>query len=667
MTGTVRPRAVILGALLGLGICAVTPYNNAWLDATPLAGGHFPLAPFVLTFLSALLFAATARLTGRPPLLSGMELMAMWALMTVVSGIAYTGLARTFLHNLSVPLYFANDENGWAAALHPLLPGSWYPSDSEAVSQLWHGVKNGRDLGFFEVLRQVPWHVWAGPLLVWGIFIALSYFVLLCIVNIFSTQWVLNERVNFPLLRAPQVMAEYYDEGRFGSLLMDRFLLTGFLLAASLQLINGLNFYYPSVPRLDTLVLMRSYFPKFGLLSGYYKLKIYIYPAFIGFAFLTTRQVSFSFWFFFLLGGLLYGALGVMGLQIPESELGVMFGPFISRPEEAQMIGAAVVFFLFVLWLGRFHLSDTVRVAFGRPPRHSPGGGDSDRAEWFSLRISFWGALIGTAGLVGWAAWFGMPVVPALLLVASFLVIMLVVSRVVCQGGLPYMTLSAAPIDGLLGFFGSKFFGPQGVLMGVVMQKALFLDVRESLMPSLFHAAKVSERAKGRGLFFWVMALMIFAGAAVSLAAMLALAHKFGLRDLDMDWATRTTMTMYDNVKRLAEAPVNESGAREWVMIFAAVGAAVMFALTACYQRFHWWPIHPIGYLAAYSSAMRILWFSFFVGWLCNHLCLHYGGTALFRRVRLFFIGLILGDFLMGGLWAAVGVYTGYSYLVLPD
>ena len=39
----------------------------------------------------------------------------------------------------------------------------------------------------------------------------------------------------------------------------------------------------------------------------------------------------------------------------------------------------------------------------------------------------------------------------------------------------------------------------------------------------------------------------------------------------------------------------------------------------------------------------------------------------LFKRVRLLFSGLILGDFLMGGVFALIGLWTGQSYLVLPN
>ena len=42
-------------------------------------------------------------------------------------------------------------------------------------------------------------------------------------------------------------------------------------------------------------------------------------------------------------------------------------------------------------------------------------------------------------------------------------------------------------------------------------------------------------------------------------------------------------------------------------------------------------------------------------------------GIVLLKRVRLLFIGLILGDFLMGGIFAVIGLWTGQSYLVLPN
>jgi hypothetical protein len=322
------------------------------------------------------------------------------------------------------------------------------------------------------------------------------------------------------------------------------------------------------------------------------------------------------------------------------------------------MIGAYGVFFLFLLWLARFHLLDVVKRSF------APWTKDPQSPEWFSVPLSFWGFFAGLLGLVTWFFCFGIPVLPAILLIGAFFMIMLVAARVICQGGIAYFTLTAAPMDGLLTFFGPRFFTSAGLLVAAAAQKVLFVDLRESLMPSLVHARAITRKVPNRSLVLGAIVTTLILGVAVSFAAMLALCYKFGVRELGLDWAARTTVAVYENINSLVEVPARPG---EWVVIFAVAGAVTMLILVVCYHRFIWWPIHPIGYLTAYSSAMRILWFSFFMGWFCNALCMRYGVVALFKKLRFFFIGLIIGDFLMGGLWAIVGMFSDASYLVLPD
>jgi hypothetical protein len=250
------------------------------------------------------------------------------------------------------------------------------------------------------------------------------------------------------------------------------------------------------------------------------------------------------------------------------------------------------------------------------------------------------------------------------MVVFSFFLFTLVATRVICQGGIAYFTLTAAPMDGILAFFGSKFFTKIGVLAAAVTQKVLFVDLRECLMPSLLHVRKVTEKVGNNRRILFTILFALAAGVLVSYVAMLVTCYKFGIRELQLDWATRTTVAVYDNVYSLAESPLEPN---QWVMIFTLAGAAAMLALVICYHRFYWWPIHPIGYLTAYSSAMWILWFSFFIGWLCNTLCMRYGGVVLFKKLRNFFIGLIIGDFFMAGSWAIYGLFSYSSYMVLPD
>lgn len=656
MTNTIRPRAFLSGVFLGTAVCAVTPFANSYLRTTPLAGGHFPLAAFFVFFASAVLLALLAKATRRAPLLSGMELLTAWALMVVVSGIGFTGLVRTFFINITAPAQFADATNNWASLL-PFLPEALYPRDPEILNAVYGGLPDKTGLTVLQTLERIPWDFWLPVLGAWSVFILLVYATLFCLASLFTTQWVVNERINFPLLQTPKLLAEAYDQQRLFTFLGDPFLVCGLCVPVFLHTLGGLAAHFPSVPALPTEILAGSYFPATGFLSGFQKLKIFIYPAFIGFAFITTRQVSFSFWVFFLLGGLVAGILQSTGMQIPDSALGTLFGPVISRPEETQVIGASLVFFCFMIWLAREYLLDTARQCL-RPDPEATGTG------WISPRASLLGAAAGLAALCAWSAFWGMGLGSAVLLYAGFFTVMLLVARIVCQGGIPYVSLNTAPSDAALSLFGSGPLGGVGLALGMSLQKMLFVDVRESLLPSLLHAGKISEDMRQRRLMGLAIAASLVLAVAASFAGMLYLCYRYGIQELDMDWATRTTQSVYAGAQRLLETPQAPDGR---ILLFIAIGAAVMLALVLCYYLFPWWPIHPMGYMLAYSSSMRILWFSFLVGWTCNALCLRYGGTFLYRRVRLIFIGLIIGDFCMGAFWALVSLKTGISYLVLPS
>ena len=654
----IRKRALLIGALLGLLICLITPFNNAYRQGTPLGGGHFPLAPFYILIWMMILTAALRGVFRSRRILTGRELLVTWALMVLLSGIAWTGLVRTFFINLTVPYYFATVENRWGEVLHPLLPEDWYPRSMEAIDTFYNGIAGARQMGWPEVIQQIPWDAWLRPLCVWTAFILLCYFVMVCIVSLLSRQPLYNERMNFPLLRVPILMQEALDENRLGPFFADRYLIAGLLVPVCLHLLNGLSFYNPTIPSIPTLVLAGKYFPKAGLFSGFYKLKIYIYPAFIGFAFLTSKQISFSFWFFYFAGALLIGLLSILGFNIPAAALGVAFGPTLSRPEETQMIGAYLVFFLFLAWLARFHFMDIFLKGFGLKKD------DDASSEWIHTRTAFWGFILGSAGVIYWCHHYGIPLGATFLVLAAFFISILVATRVICQGGIAYFTLTAAPLDGLLTLFGSRFLTPIGLIASAVAQKVLFVDLRESLMPSLLHARKITDGVRNNRRVVIAILMTLVAGVAVSFLAMLSLCYKYGVRELQMDWASQTTVTVYEQVFSLIESPSDPS---RWVLIFIVAGAAVMLVLVVCYHRFYWWPIHPIGYLTAYSSAMWILWFSFLAGWACNALCMRYGGVSFYRKFRFFFIGLIIGDFFMAGSWAIYGLFSYASYMVLPD
>jgi hypothetical protein len=653
---TIRPRAYMIAFFLAVLICALTPFNNVYRNATPLGGGYFPLAPFYLLFWLTVITALARKLFNIKTFLTGTELLFTWGLMILVSGIAYTGFARTFFINLTAPYYFASVENRWQEVLHPFLLKNLFPQDGKAIEMLYNGINGGQDMGWLELASKVPWHTWALPFLSWGFFIFICYFLILSLIHMITRQAMENERMNFPLLIVPKMMQNALDQKKLSSFFGNRFLLIGLGIPICLHLLNGLNFYFPSFPHINTLILAGPYFPKQGILTGFIKLKLYFYPAFIGFAFLASKQVSFSFWFFFILGAFFTGVLSVTGYSFPASELGTTFGPTLSSPEETQMIGAFIVFAIFLIWLARFHFAEMTKNAlrFGQGNNHSNHTDD---------KLAFWGTGFGFIMLVIWFSFHGVSVFQSIVLITFFVLFTMVATRVICQGGVTYFTLTVAPLDAVNTIFGLKIFSSLALVLAGISQKILFVDLRESVAPSILHTRRITRHATGQGKITFAILMAMILCLLVSAIAMILLCYRYGIRELQLDWATRTTVSMYNNLFPLLQNSIEQGDS---IRLFAATGAVVMCILVICYHRFYWWPLHPIGYLMVYSSAMKILWLSFFIGWVFNTLCMRYGGVILFKKMRYFFVGLIMGDFLMGGTWAIIGLFTEYGYQVLP-
>ena len=69
-----------------------------------------------------------------------------------------------------------------------------------------------------------------------------------------------------------------------------------------------------------------------------------------------------------------------------------------------------------------------------------------------------------------------------------------------------------------------------------------------------------------------------------------------------------------------------------------------MLVNTALRLRFIWWPLRQLGYpLAGYYHFER-LWFPFFIAWLMKWICLRHSGIKVYRRLLLFFLGMLLGN-----------------------
>jgi uncharacterized protein DUF6784 len=98
-----------------------------------------------------------------------------------------------------------------------------------------------------------------------------------------------------------------------------------------------------------------------------------------------------------------------------------------------------------------------------------------------------------------------------------------------------------------------------------------------------------------------------------------------------------------------------------------SVGLAVVALLGLARQRFAGWPLHPLGYALANTNSMDYMWLPFLLAWALKALMLRYGGMRLYRAALPFFLGLILGDYVVPAFWSLYGVITGQQmYMAFP-
>ena len=96
-------------------------------------------------------------------------------------------------------------------------------------------------------------------------------------------------------------------------------------------------------------------------------------------------------------------------------------------------------------------------------------------------------------------------------------------------------------------------------------------------------------------------------------------------------------------------------------------GMGITGFLMVMRTRFLWWPFHPVGYVIAETQTMYWLWCPTLIGWLIKSIILRYGGIGMFRKGIPFFIGLILGDYVIASLWALMGLYLDIpTYRAFP-
>ena len=93
--------------------------------------------------------------------------------------------------------------------------------------------------------------------------------------------------------------------------------------------------------------------------------------------------------------------------------------------------------------------------------------------------------------------------------------------------------------------------------------------------------------------------------------------------------------------------------------LWGGVGAAITAALMVANRMLFWWPIHPVGFLVCSVLWTDQLVATVFLAWAIKLIITKIGGNRMLRSARLFFLGMILGQFTAAGFWAIYATITG--------
>jgi len=627
-------RALLVGSAMCVLIGVGTPHAVHVMHASTMAIDFSTAAAVFLFFVLVFLLNGLARAVWRPLALTSGELLVVFVMMAVGCAIPTMGLSGYLLSTIAAPFYYQAPENQWSQILLPHVRKWLYPSDTLAIKWLYEGVPGG---------EAMPWSAWLMPLLHWSLFVVALYFVMICLMVILRKQWVENERLVYPLTHLPLEMVRHEPRPGFTNpILRNGWLWAGFTIPFLFGCYIALTHYARGFPpvRFDTRLQVFR-----GAASIIFRIS---FPM-IGFTYMLSTSVALSLWFFGLVTTTERAILRVVGYEgleqlDPYSQSGG--GPLLCHQSQAALF----VLVLFGLWVGRRHLRAVVAKAFGR------GKDIDDSDEILSYRQAFWGTVGGLAYMTFWLQRSGMSLwVAAALLVVSMLMF-LGVTRIVAAGGVAETRAPMTASTVLIAAIGSDRLGPAN-LVPFGMTYIWMGDIRTFVMASCANGLKLTSelKARRRGIFA-AMGIAIVVTMAASIWATMHLAFTHGGANANMWFFDMGPRLPFQYVTRLIQNP---EGPSQSAYLFGSIGAAVMTLLLLMHHRFVWWPLHPLGFPIASIWLTEQLWFSIFLAWFIKVLVLRYGGADLYKRTRFFFLGLILGQFTVSGVWIIIDLFTG--------
>ena len=629
--------------LLAAPLCLFAAFVTHFLIAPPLWASLFVLLGWMLAAAAAFLFIGF--LLRRP--LSRNEVLTVYITCLFSALIVGIGGNNYWVSFIIGCFYFSSPENKWADALKDMpswmSPATWRTGVyDKTVVEGWYGGNGGH----------IPWDAWLVPLLAWGSLFMASFVLLGSLSVMLRGQWGEREALAFPLIRLPMELTEGMDEKKtpLGTFFLNPLMWVGFGIAVLIQLMNGLNIYFPDVPRvpldINTGLLFSE--PPWNQL-GWTVIKVW--PIALGIAYLLTSEISFSLWFFYWF--IKFQLVAAYYLGFPPNALPNQLETNNKAFIGFQDTGAHLAYVAIIFWIGREHFGHILKRALGKAKMS-----EIEKHEAMSYPLAFWSFVGAFVFLVGWTIFAGVTPLLALALWIGYLTIAIVITRIVAEGGLIFVHHGWMPLGALASVLGAgpgTFLSPaNGVVVASVMESACIQDYRGSLMPSFIQSFKLARdrRIEGRKLGLLIFAV-IFVGFTLGVYMNVRLGYDNGGLQLQ-GWLAKSGPSMTGSQAAQMAKGFNGQDVNPFNLLWLASGAGLTFFVMWCRSQFLWFPLHPLGYMICVAYPMHTFWVSIFIGWLCKVLISRYGGGDSYRKFIPMFLGLALGDVTMMLFWLGI-------------
>jgi len=628
VTKQVTRRAVIIGLFLIPFNCYFLVNNHIHLSGLPTTISLFYNVVMCLALLVGINWALK-RFLPRSMLSRG-ELLTIYVMLAIASSMSGHDMLQTVVPVLTHGFWYATPENDWQRLFWRYLPDWLMMGELKELPAYYHG-----ETSLFSISRMKLWVV---PTIWWTIFFTMLVMVMVCINLILRRRWIEQERLAYPVIQLPAEITADFEEtkNRKGSLFKSRLMWIGVGLAASLALINGLHHLFPNFPGIPN----RNY--EIGALftqkpwNAIGWTPVYLFPFAIGLSFFMPLSLSFSVWFFYWF----WKALRVFG-----SIMGIRSLPGFPYSGQ-QTTGGYIAIVLLALWGGRRHISHVIKTLL------SPG----DKDERTQYRFAFLGLAFGVVFLVFFARQAGMAMWAALLYFALYFTLGLSITRIRAELGPPtHEMYDSTPHNIMVTSLGTRRLGV-GNLTVLSLFWGFNRGYRAHPMPHTLEAFKLAETGKMEiGKLSLAMILAAMLGAFSTYWVFIEMSYRLGangnppwggFRHLQ-NWLYYAKPTDYLSLS------------------FMGVGMASVGLLHFLRLRFFWWQLHPAGFALTGSTwTVGWLWFSIFISWFAKWLILRFGGIGTYRKAVPLFLGLLLGDYIFGGMWIVIRLVFGIDTYV---